>query len=174
MFRKALSFGGMLLLAVNSADARLSVFKTNHSPPLLVEEIPVGIEPVSVNARTDDEAWVVNELSDSVSVVSISQGIVTDTINVKDEPADVVFAGGLAFVSVSGNNEVRVFNATTHKDNGKIPLLGQRPRGQDQSQDAVRQAAQGHQRHDGQERRGGVPGSDREATGLRHEPATSK
>jgi YVTN family beta-propeller protein len=123
-----LSPGGKLLLAVNSADARLSVFEIDQSPPLLVDEIPVGIEPVSVNARTDDEAWVVNELSDSVSVVSISQGIVTDTIYVKDEPADVVFAGGLAFISVSGNNEVRVFDATTHADKGTIPLLGQRPR----------------------------------------------
>src|SRR5207247_963362 len=45
-----------------------------------------------------------------------------------DEPADVVFAHGLAFVSVSGNNEIRVFDATTHKDKGTVPLLGQRPR----------------------------------------------
>ena len=29
-------------------------------------EIPVGLEPVSVRARTNDEVWVVNEVSDSV------------------------------------------------------------------------------------------------------------
>ncbi len=123
-----LSPDGQRLLAVNSADARLSVFNITQSPPVLAKEIPVGIEPVSVNVRTNDEAWVVNELSDSISVVSIMRGIVTDTINVKDEPADVVFAGGLAFVSVSGNNEVRVFDATTHAWTRTIPLLGQRPR----------------------------------------------
>ena len=122
-----------LLFAVNSADARLSVFSTNQSSPLIhtlqiFKEIPVGIEPVSVNPRTNEEVWVVNELSDSVSIVSISKGIVFDTINVKDEPADVVFADHLAFVSVSGNNEVRVYEATTRELIATIPLLGQRPR----------------------------------------------
>ncbi len=81
-----LSPNRQLLFAVNSADARLSVFNVTQTPPLLVKEIPVGIEPVSVNARTNDEVWVVNELSDSVSIVSVSRGIVIDTINVKDEP----------------------------------------------------------------------------------------
>lgn len=123
-----LSPDGRWLFAVNSADARLSVFNITQTPPLLSNEIAVGIEPVSVHARTNDEAWVVNELSDSVSVVSVSRGIVVDTIYVKDEPSDVVFAGGLAFVSVAGSNEVRAFNATTHALTATIPLVGQRPR----------------------------------------------
>ena len=50
-----------------------------------------------VNPRTDDEAWVVSQESNSVSVISVSKGIVTDTIYAKAEPMDVVFAGGLAF-----------------------------------------------------------------------------
>ena len=53
----------------------------------------MGIEPVSINPRTRDEAWVVNQESDSVSIVSVSEGIVIDTICCKDEPSDVVFAG---------------------------------------------------------------------------------
>jgi len=56
----------------------------------------------------------VNEVSDSISIVSVSQRIVTDTIYVKDEPADVVFAGGRAFVSASRKNAIAVFDATTH------------------------------------------------------------
>src|ERR1700736_1626 len=123
-----LSADGKFLFAMNSADARLSVFNVSQMPPVLAKEIPVGIEPVSVNPRTNDEIWVVNELSDSISVVSISLGLVTDTINVKDEPADVVFAADLAFVSVAGNNEVRVYNAVTHALVATIPLLGQQPR----------------------------------------------
>jgi len=123
-----LSPDGRWLCAVNSADARVSVFDTTQTPPVLTYEIPVGLEPVSVNALTNDELWVVNELSDSVSIVSLSRGIVTDTINVKDEPADVVFAGVFAFVSVAGNNEVRVYNATTHALVQTIPLNGQQPR----------------------------------------------
>ncbi|HEV2803618.1 MAG TPA: beta-propeller fold lactonase family protein [Chthoniobacterales bacterium] len=123
-----LSPDGRWLCAVNSADARLSVFDATQTPPVLTYEIPVGIEPVSVNPLTNDEVWVVNELSDSVSIVSLSRGIVTDTINVKDEPADVVFAGAFAFVSVAGNNEVRVYSTSTHALVKTIPLNGQQPR----------------------------------------------
>src|SRR5579871_187379 len=97
-----LSADGTRLFAVNTPDARVSVFDvTQPASPALITEIPVGIEPVSVNPRTNDEVWVVNQESDSVSIVSVSRGIVIDTIYAKDEPADVVFASGLAFVSIS-------------------------------------------------------------------------
>ena len=90
-----LSPDGTRLFAVNTPDARLSVFDVTHPlNPFLIAEIPVGVEPVSVLPRNNDEAWVVNEVSDSISVVSVSRKIVTDTIYVQDEPADVVFAGG--------------------------------------------------------------------------------
>src|SRR5437879_3351138 len=108
-----LSADGTRLFAVNTPDARLSVFDISHpSNPFLIAEIPVGLEPVSVNPRTSDEVWVVNEVSDSISIVSVSQRIVTDTLYVKDEPADVVFAGGRAFVTAARNNRVLVFDAT--------------------------------------------------------------
>src|SRR2546425_2465899 len=110
-----LSPDGTRLFAVNTPDARLSVFDvTQPSNPRLIAEIPVGVEPVSVNPRDNDEAWVVNEVSDSISVVSVSQRIVTDTIYVKDEPADVVFAGGKAFVSAARKNLVAVFDVASH------------------------------------------------------------
>src|SRR5215470_9164008 len=110
-----LSPDGTRLFAVNTPDSRLSVFDvTQPSNPRLIAEIPVGIEPVSVNPRNNDEAWVVNEVSDSISVVSVSQRLVTDTIYVKDEPADVVFAGGNAFVTAARKNMISVFDATTH------------------------------------------------------------
>src|ERR1700730_12936286 len=74
-----LSADGLRLYAVNTPDARLSVFDLSiPSSPRLIAEIPVGIEPVSVNPRTNDEVWVVSQVSDSVSVVSVSKGIVTD------------------------------------------------------------------------------------------------
>src|SRR5215216_5118944 len=103
------SADGTRLFAVNTPDARLSVFDlVDPSHPTLIGEIPVGIEPVSVNPRTNDEVWVVNQVSDSISIVSVATGIVIDTLDVKDELADVVFAGldsSLAFVSVSRSNE---------------------------------------------------------------------
>ena len=124
-----LSPDGTRLFAVNTPDARLSVFNVlEPANPILIAEVPVGIEPVSVNARTNDEVWVVNQVSDSVSIVSVPAGIVVDTLHIKDEPADVVFAGSLAFVSVSRSNEVRVFDAGTRAEVARIPLEGEHPR----------------------------------------------
>lgn len=124
-----LSADGSRLFAVNTPDARLSVFdQALESNPALIAEIPVGIEPVSVNPRTNDEVWVVNQVSDSISVVSVSQGIVIDTIYVKDEPADVVFAGNKAFVTASRSNAVRVFDVATRQQLSSIPLFGENPR----------------------------------------------
>src|SRR5580698_8680055 len=93
-----ISADGTRLFAVNTPNGTLSVFDlTTPSSPALIAEIPVGIEPVSVNINPNvagnNEAWVVNQISNSVSVVSVSKGIVTDTIYAKAEPADVVFAG---------------------------------------------------------------------------------
>lgn len=120
------------LFALNTPDNRLSVFDlSNPSTPVLVAEIPVGIEPVSVNVNPNnsDEAWVVNQESDSVSIVSVSKGIVTDTIYCKDEPSDVVFAGtNLAFVSVSRSNRINVYDMTTHALVKSIPVFGENPR----------------------------------------------
>ena len=83
-----------------------------------------------MRARTNDEAWVVNHTSDSVSIVSLSQGVVTDTIYAKDEPCDVVFAGSpvRAYVSVSRTNAIKVFDVTTHALVATIPVFGEGPR----------------------------------------------
>ena len=124
-----LSPDGTRLFAVNTPDARLSVFDVSQAGnPVLIAEIPVGIEPVSVNARSDDEAWVVNQESDTVSIVSVSKGIVTDTIYAKDEPMDVVFAAGMAFVSVSRSNRINAYDVHTHKLVASLPVLGGNPR----------------------------------------------
>src|SRR5438067_12751827 len=124
-----LSRDGTRLFAVNTPDARLSVFDvTQPSNPRLLAEIPVGVEPVSVNPRSNDEVWVVNEVSDSISIVSVSQRIVTDTIYVKDEPADVVFARGKAFVTAARKNMIAVFDAGTHGLITNIAVFGENPR----------------------------------------------
>ncbi len=126
-----LSPDGTRLFAVNTPDGRLSVFDVSNPAnpvPVLIREIAVGLEPVSVNALSNDEAWVVNELSDSVSVVSVAAGMVTDTLACKDEPADVAFANGRAFVSCAQSNLLRVFDRTTHAQTATIPLEGLNPR----------------------------------------------
>ena len=132
---------GTRLFVVNTPDARLAVYDlATPSTPQRIAEIPVGIEPVSVTPRTSDEAWVVNQVSDSISVVSVSQRIVTDTIYVEDEPADVVFAGSpqRAYVSVSRLNQVQVFDVSTHARVATIALTGANPRALAVSADGTR------------------------------------
>jgi len=117
------------LFAVNTPDARVSVFDVSQpSNPRLLAEIPVGIDPVSVNPRNNNEAWVVNEVSDSISIISVSQHIVLDTLYIKDEPADVVFAAGKAFVASARKNQIGVFDVTTHNLVTNITLFGENPR----------------------------------------------
>jgi YVTN family beta-propeller protein len=120
------------LLSVNSPDNRLSIFDLTGDLPRLIAEIPVGLEPVSVAARNDREAWVVNWLSDTVSVVDLIRGNVIRTIDVGDEPTDILFAGlsdEKAFVCLAGLEQVKVFNP---EDPSQLPdiidIRGKQPR----------------------------------------------
>jgi DNA-binding beta-propeller fold protein YncE len=104
----ALTPSGGRLLAVNTPDARLEVFDVEIDGSLtLVDSIPVGLEPVTVAARSDTEAWVVNNLSDTISVVDLAAGVVQRTLDVGDEPTDVVFTGSYAFVAVSQEDALK-------------------------------------------------------------------
>jgi DNA-binding beta-propeller fold protein YncE len=127
-----LSSDGRTLFAVNTPNNTLSVFDVSRADnPNLQAEIPVGVGPVSVNPRTQDEIWVVNQVSNSVSVVSVSQGIVTDTIATGSgtEPADVVFAGNnQAYVSCSRSNTIAVYDTNTHNLISSLPVFGDSPR----------------------------------------------
>ena len=82
------------LAACNTADNRVELFTlSNTSPPAPAASIPVGLDPVSARFRTATELWVVNQLSDSVSVIDLHSRTVLRTLHTDDEPADVVFAG---------------------------------------------------------------------------------
>jgi DNA-binding beta-propeller fold protein YncE len=123
------SADGLRLLTVNSSEHMLGVWSlANPNSPVLLDEIPVGLLPVSVTERTPDEAWVVCNLSDAISVVSLSTGQVKATIHVGDEPADVVFAQGKAFVSVAAEDRVKVYDVQTHALLGTIDIFGKDPR----------------------------------------------
>src|ERR1700704_1606871 len=83
------------LLAVNTPDAKLEIFRIKNDGLDHRASVPVGLEPVSVAIRNNEEAWVVNHLSDSVSVIELSDknSHVKRTLLVGDEPRDIVFAG---------------------------------------------------------------------------------
>ncbi|XXX82762.1 hypothetical protein WMF30_30590 [Sorangium sp. So ce134] len=93
----ALSPSGKLLFALNTPDNRVEIYRVKASGLAHRASVPVGLEPVAVAARTDTEVWVVNHLSDSVSVVKLGadghEARVERTLLVGDEPRDIVFAG---------------------------------------------------------------------------------
>lgn len=134
----SLSPDGSRLFVADTVGGRLSVFSlTQPSQPRLVAEIPVGLDPVSVRARTDNEVWVCCQLSDSVNIVDIDLGLVVETIQVGDEPSDIVFAGGFAFVTTATLNEVQAVNLTTRAVT-PIPVFGKDPRSLAVSSDGSR------------------------------------
>ena len=100
----ALSPSGMRLFACNTPDNRLEVFSITAGNLTHIDSIPVGMEPVAVAARSDTEVWVVNHLSDSISIVDLTStpARVSRTLLVGDEPRDIVFAGtNRAFISTA-------------------------------------------------------------------------
>ncbi|MEM7201181.1 MAG: cytochrome c peroxidase [Planctomycetota bacterium] len=133
----AVSFDGTRLLALNTPDRRLAVYDlSNVDRPWLLREVQVGMGAVSLRQRTANEVWVVNNLSDSITVVDIKQGLVVDTIQVQDEPYDVVFANDphtagnpqLAFVSLATSKQIVTYDATTRQAVGAIAIFGEEPR----------------------------------------------
>src|SRR6267143_104197 len=88
----AITPDGSKLLALNTPDARLEVFAIGPGSLDTLGEVPVGLDPVSVVAQNDSTAWVVNQISDDVSIVNLKTLSVNATIRVGDEPTDVVFA----------------------------------------------------------------------------------
>ncbi|MGB5324250.1 MAG: hypothetical protein WBN40_02345 [Pseudomonadales bacterium] len=102
----ALSPDGSKLFAVNTPDNRLEIFDVSVDGLAHSASVPVGLEPVAVAVRNNSEVWVVNHLSDSVSIVDVSATPprVTATLLVGDEARDIVFGGtggNRAFISAA-------------------------------------------------------------------------
>ena len=109
----ALSPDGSRLAVCNLPDARLEWFDVSSGTPVSIGAVPVGLDPVSVRFHTANEVWVVNQISDSISVVDLDGMRIVATLDTLDAPADVVFAGTpeRAFVSCAGANTVQVFES---------------------------------------------------------------
>ncbi|HRG15101.1 MAG TPA: hypothetical protein PLB00_03845 [Pseudomonadota bacterium] len=133
---------GSLLLAVNTADARLEVFGFDaEARPVASRSIAVGLDPVSVRARNNNEVWVVNQLSDTISVVDLAGNRVRASLATGDKPADVIFAGTpeRAYVSVAGRNQLRIYDpANLAAAPTVLNLEGEEPRALARSADGSR------------------------------------
>ena len=98
-----------LVAVADTDDDFLEIFEPRQTGVKSCGSVKVGMRPVAVavirERRTDAELWVVNHISDSISVVRLDtatcQGEVKRTIYVGDEPRDIVVAEGRVFVTTA-------------------------------------------------------------------------
>jgi len=123
----AMSPDGTRLFAVNTPDNRLEIFDVSGGTLSHSESVSVGLEPVAVVARSNSQVWVVNHLSDSVSIVDVSTSParVIRTLLVGDEPRDIVVANGTAGQRVMITTARRGQNSANHSTDPIDPLLTQ-------------------------------------------------
>jgi DNA-binding beta-propeller fold protein YncE len=133
---------GDLLASVNLPDGRVDIYSLAGQLPARIASIPVGVDPVSVRFRTDEELWVVNHISDTLSVIEVPRVAVVATLNTADGPCDVVFAPDppRAFVSCAMTNVIQVFAATPRNPRAirTLEIQGDRPKALTMSRDGTR------------------------------------
>ena len=117
------------LAVAHTADQRVQLFDVSSGAAIPIGNVLVGIDPVSVRFRNNSELWAVNHISDSVSVIDLPSRQIRATLHTSDEPFDVVFAAGKAFVSCSQANEIAVFDlADLSQAPRNIAIQAQDPR----------------------------------------------
>jgi YVTN family beta-propeller protein len=125
----ALSPDGSRLFAVNTPDGALEIFDVTAFGLAPAASVPIGLEPVAVAARNNTEVWVVNHLSDSVSIVDVatSPPRVVRTLLVGDEPRDIVFAGpggNRAFITTAHRGQNSPYNDPANPGELTTPGIG--------------------------------------------------
>ena len=106
----AVSSDGARVFVANTPNGSLDLLRVTPAGLVADGSVKVGIDPVAVAVRSDREVWVVNHVSDSVSIVDVAQAPprVVRTLLVGDEPGDIVFAGaGRAFITTAHRGQQR-------------------------------------------------------------------
>lgn len=104
------SADGNTVYVTNTPNHSLDIFQYDENNHLsLKHSVPVGLEPVAVAVRNENEIWVVNHVSDSISVVRTDATLpyVATTLLVGDEPRDIVFAKDQAFITTAHRGQHR-------------------------------------------------------------------
>jgi YVTN family beta-propeller protein len=121
----AMSVDGTRLFVANTPDDRLEIFDLTGGMPTWLASVPVGLSPVAVAVESAERVWVVNHLSDSVSIVDVAANPprVVRTLLVGDEPSDIVFAGAptrRAFITTAHRGQ----NHPTPRGDFTVPGIG--------------------------------------------------
>ena len=106
----ALSSDGERVFVANTPNGSLDILRSTRSGLVHEGSVKVGIDPVAVAVRNEREVWVVNQVSDSVSIVDVAHNParVVRTLLVGDEPSDIVFAGDdRAFITTAHRGQQR-------------------------------------------------------------------
>ncbi|MDO8706891.1 MAG: hypothetical protein Q7J84_18340 [Sulfuricaulis sp.] len=116
------------MFAVNTPDNRLEIFAISTQKLIHVGSVPVGLEPVALAVR-GNEVWVVNHLSDSISIVNVGVNPprVVRTLLVGDEPRDIVFAGpnrGRAFITTAHRSQNGPYTSAANPGEITTPGIG--------------------------------------------------
>jgi hypothetical protein len=139
---------GTYLAACNTPDGRIEIYAINQTNGQLSfrSSVAVGVDPVSVRFRTNDEIWAVNAVSDSISIINRALAQVVDTIITYrltdtgsalegspngDEPMDLVFidGGAQAVVSCSATDILQLYDTATRTLlDESLRLDGEEPR----------------------------------------------
>lgn len=117
----AVAPSGKQVFIANTPAARLEVFDVTAEGLRHAGGVGVGLAPVAVAARNDREVWVVNHLSDSVSIVDVAgpHPFVKRSLAVCDEPGDIVFAGpggNRAFVTMARRGQNCPIEGKSHTE----------------------------------------------------------
>ncbi len=124
------------LAVANTPAGRVDFFDitSTHSVPVSVASVSVGLDPVSVRFRNHQEVWVVNHISDSISIVALGNGQqparVVATLDTLDTPSDLVFAGSptRAFVTCARPNRIQIFDPESRQLVTNLVIDAERPK----------------------------------------------
>jgi YVTN family beta-propeller protein len=139
----AISPDGAWVYVANTTSNSVTVIQTQFNNPR--KTVEVGLEPVGLALRPGtNELWVANHVSDTVSVVDVTNPTGTSCCPVRhtlqsfdangfpelDEPVGIAFRpdGTKAYVALSSRNRVAVLDAATKTLTGFLNLTAQEPR----------------------------------------------
>lgn len=113
----------------NIPNHSLDIYRYSEAGILTKQfSLPVGIEPVAVavvGTGNNEQAWVVNHVSDSISIVKFDREhpYVAQTLLVGDEPRDIVFAQDKAFITTAHRGQQRSNAALANVEGAGDPEL---------------------------------------------------